>query len=520
VLTFHNDNARTGLQPRETVLTPANVSSATFGKLYNFAVDGNLYAQPLFVGGYTMADGKAHNVLFAATAHGTVYAFDADNKNPASGALWNKSLIPTGEQPITPADYGCDHPSPESVIIGTPVIDREGGALYVVSRTRIVAADGIRYFQRIHALNLADGSEKFSGPTVIQASVPGTGWDSVNGVVPFDQRTENQRAALVLSKGMVYIAWASHCDIDVFHGWVIGYNATDLTQQTAIYNDTPNSGRGGIWMGAGGITADAAGNLYVAAGNGVFDSNNNGLNNLANAAIKLVPGTAGGLTAVDYFSPSNNSYLDEDDLDFGTSEMMLIPSVPGGAPDLLVATDKTGEFYILDPNNLGKYRTGTHGLDGLNGDVQDFSIYTFLFSQPAFYNGVLYVGGQGQPMQSFPFQPGTGGAKGSFNILAATITKNTFSPVFVKGGTSPVISSSSTSGAPAIVWALDLSGAFTVLHAYEAANIANELYNSDQAPAARDQGVPPVKFQSPVIADGHVFVAGHASIAVYGLLSK
>jgi hypothetical protein len=530
VLTYHYDNARTGVQPLETKLTPSTVSASTFGKLYSFTVDGFVYAQPLYVGGYTMLDAQLHNILFVVTAHGTVYAFDADNMLPPPSYVWKVSLIPSGEESVTIADYPhrCGGPAPESVVIGTPVIDRAGGALYVVSNTRSNASGSVEYIQRIHALNIADGAEKLGGPTVIRASVPGTGDGSSGGIsstVTFDPLRELQRAALVLSGGSVYIAWASHCDDAPYHGWVLGYNAHNLAQQTAVFNDTPNGKAGGIWMGAGGISVDSTGNLYVVSGNGTFDADTGG-SDYGDSTLKLAPG-ASGLALSDYFTPSNQQILDACDLDAGSANAMLFPSVVGGLPDRALSNDKTGRLYILDINNLGKYRTGANGPDGKNGDVQDFHIGPVVpetdpifTQQPSYFNGEVYVGGQGLPLQAFAVKDG------KLDTKAKSVTTNSFPDTTVIGGTSPIISANGTAGA--IVWALDSSNVpypnprtgTNILHAYDATNLATELYNSTQAPSNRDQGVPLTTFQTPVIADGHVFVAGRLVVAVYGLLNK
>ena len=502
------------MQADETILTPATVSAATFGKLYSFPVDSYIFAQPLFVSAFTMVDGKSHNVLFAVTAHGTVYAFDADNRNPSTGYLWKVSLIPANEEAVTPADFNCPGPFPESVAIGTPVIDRTGGALYVVSKTKSIASGSVKYIQRIHALNLADGTEKYMGPTVIQATVAGTGDGSTT--VTFNPLVENQRAALTLSAGSVYIAWASHCDMGPYHGWVLGYNARNLSQQTAVFNDTPNGVEGGIWMGAGGITTDAEGSLYLISGNGTFDADTSG-SNYSSTTLKLSPG-ASGLSISDYFTPSNQENLSAGDLDPGTTDAMLFPSVVGGTADLVFSSDKTGRVYILDANNLGKYRAGANGIDLKNGDLQDFSVGGYLFRQPAYFNGKVYIGAEGLPLQAFSVQPGMGNAKGTLNTAPVSTSLNVFSDAFIIGGTSPIISANGTQGA--IVWAIDNFNGPTVLHAFDASNLAIELYNSTQAANNRDESVPQVEFQSPVIANGHVFLAGKSSIAVYGLLSK
>lgn len=514
-LTLNYDNARTGVQAHETILNTSNVNATAFGKLFSLPVDGLLYAHPLVVTGYTMADNKLHNVLFAVTAHGTVYAFDADNQNPAAGYLWKLSLIPDGEESVTTADYHCPAPSPEAVAIGTPVIDRAAGALYVVGRTKSNTAGMPKYIQRIHALNLADGTEKYGGPTAIQASIPGSGDGSTT--VTFDPLIHNQRAALLLSQGSVYIAWASHCDLGPYHGWVIGYNARDVSQQTAVFNDSPNGALGGIWMGAGGITADAEGNLFLVSGNGTFDADMDG-DDFSDSILKLSQ-TPLGLVVADYFTPSHVQTLNDMDLDVGTTEAMLYPSVAGGTPDRLLSTDKTGRVYILDADHLGKYQTGAEGVDSKNGDLQDFAMGNLIFRQPAYFNGKVYIGAQGLPLKAFSVQSGVGNVGGTLDINPASVTPNTFSNAIVIGGTSPVISANGTTGG--VVWAIDNTGGATTLHAYDAANLATELYNSDQAAGGRDQSEQlQVEFQSPVVADGHVFLAGETRIDVYGLLSK
>lgn len=523
VATYHNDAARTGVQPLETILTTTNVNSTSFGKLFTFPVDGYLYAQPLFVGGYAMSDGKTHNVVFASTSHGSVYAFDADGNNPAQGYLWTNYLAPSGEQVVTVADYGCGNPSPESGIIGTPVIDRTAGLLYVVMKSKRVANGATTYYQRLHALNLADGSEKQGGPVLIQASVAGTGGGAQGGQVAFDPLKQNQRAALLLSGGNVWIAWASHCDFGPYHGWLLGYNASNIQQQTAVFNNTPNGDLGGIWMGTGGPSADNSGAIYLVGGNGSFDANTGGLD-YSDSALKLAaPSTArGAMTISDWFAPSNQNSLGSADLDVGTTDALLFNDPASSISGLAVATDKTGRLYLLNRASMGHYDTGSNGPDGKNGDLQDFTVGGSLYNNFAFLNNMLYVGADGQPLAAYPYTPGTLLGAGMLATTPSQKTQNTFAGGGGNGGASPVVSANITgtsiASGSAILWALDRNGGAAVLHAYDATNLGTELYNSAQASGGRDAGPPPVKFTAAVVANGRVFVGGTNAVVVYGLL--
>ena len=511
-LTFHHDTTRSGVQPTETTLTPANVNGTTFGKLRTFATDGFNYAQPLFVSGYTMSDGAAHNVIYAATSHGSVYAFDADGNNPAAGNLWHVQLANAGEVPPVPSDIGgCTNPNPESGIIGTPVIDRASGTLYVISKTKNVSAG--TFAQRLHALSLADGSEKFGGPVSITASVPGTGDSSNGNTVPFDALHENQRAALLLKNGTVWIVWASHCDIGPYHGWVLGYNANTLAQ-TYVYNNTPNGSDGGIWLSEGGPAADAQGNIYFVGGNGTFDANTGGPD-YGDSIQKLTPSpTSSALAVADWFAPSNQATLSAQDQDVGVSQTLLFDDPATGAGLAMIA-DKTGRLYLLNRNNLGHFDTGTNGPDGKNGDLQDFTCGTSIFNQQTWFNGTVFIGCNGVPLRAYAYINGTGSAPGLLNLTPTSSTANSFNSGGGNGGATPVISANGTSNA--IVWTIDRAPATAILHAYSAANLATELYNSNQAAAGRDAGPSTMKFSAPTIGGGKVIVAGSNGITVYGL---
>jgi hypothetical protein len=510
VLTFRNDVSRTGVQPGETTLTPANVSASTFGKLYTFATDGYTFAQPLFVSNYTMSDGKQHNVVYIANATGTIYAFDADNNNPSAGYLWKVSVVPSTEQVVAPSDYfGCTNPYPNSGIIGTPTIDRTRGVMYVVGKSKLVSGSTTTYIQRIHAINLADGTEKLNGPTVIAASVSGTGSGTSGGKIAFNPLTQNQRAALVLANGSVWITWASHCDEGAYHGWTIGYNAGNVSQQTGAYNNTPNGDQGGIWMVQGGISADNAGNLFTVAGNGTFDGNNGG-QDLSDSAQRLSIGS-NTLTSADWFTPTNEAYLSNNDLDMGTADALLFSDpASNAAPYLLATADKTGRVYLLNRYDLGGFDTGTNST---NGDLQDFTYGSQIFTNLGFFNNRVYVGAGGEPLGAFNFTHGTASTAGYLATTPGMQTPVTFSAGYTTGGLQPMFSANGTSNA--IVWGMDLNA--RVLYAFDANNLATELYSS-ATNSSRDQPPPTVKMTVPIIAGGHVIVAGQSAVAVYGLL--
>jgi hypothetical protein len=346
VLTYHNDNLRTGLNSQETVLTPQNVNSTTFGKLFEDPVDGQVFAQPLVITGVNVPGRGVHDLVIVATEHDSAYAFDADN--PDAVPIWHTSFIDpaAGVTPVSGSNTQ-GNVQPEVGITGTPVIAAPTGTIYVVAATQEVRADGVHFVQRLHALNVATGADvvkpytigdtMFDGSTytyVIGPSVPGTGDGSVYGVVDFNALREAQRPGLLLLNGTVYVGWASHGDNGPYHGWVLGFNAQTLRPVAGgIYNDTPDGSEGGIWMSGAGLAADSSGNIYFSTGNGTFDANLGG-SDYGDSAVKL--STSNGLSVSDYFTPSNQAYLDQNDLDFGSGGVMLLPDQPGLYPHLLV----------------------------------------------------------------------------------------------------------------------------------------------------------------------------------------
>lgn len=490
MLTYKNDLSRTGQNLTETALTPANVNSATFGVLRRLPADGKVDAQPLFVSALTIA-GSTHDVVFVATEHNSVYAFDADTGTQ----LWQKSLLGAGES--LSDDRGCPQVTPEIGITSTPVIDRKAGpngAMYVVAMSRA----GTTYHQRLHALDITTGEELFNGPKEISATF---------GSVSFDPAQYEERASLLLANGNVYTSWTSHCDIAPYTGWIIGYDASTLAQSTVL-NVAPGSGGAGpaIWMSGGGPAADSAGNIYLLTANGVFETtlDANGFPNrgdYGNSFLKLGT-TSGKLTVTDYFTMSDEIAQSAKDQDLGSGGAMLLPDLTdetGNVRHLAVGAGKDGRIYVVNRDSMGKFSpTANHiwqQIDNVLGSI---------FSTPAYFNGQVYFADVAGTLKSFKIT----NAK-----LSASATSQT-STHFPYPGSAPAISASGT--ANAIIWAHE-NGDAAVLHAYDATDLSHELYNSNQDTSGRDKLGAGNKFITPMITDGKVFVGTTNGVAVFGL---
>jgi hypothetical protein len=504
VTTFHYDNSRDGANTDETTLTLSNVNKNSFGKVASFAVDGQIYTQPLVMTGVPIAGQGTHDIVIVATEADTVYAFDAEGNNPAQGYLWKKSLLNSGETTVPETDYGSTDITPQIGITGTPVIDPSTDTMYVVGAMK---ENNGTYQQRLYALDLTSGATKFGGPVLIAASFAGTGVGSVNGTIAFSDFWENQRPALTLANGNVYIGWSSHGDLNPWHGWIIAYNATTLAQDY-VYNVTPDGDAGGIWMSGGGIAVDASGNLYFTTGNGDFNANTGGPND-SQAIVKLSPS----LSALDYFSPYNEAALSNQDLDYGCSDVILLPTQSGADPNEILTESKWGTMFLndADTGDLGEFTA-----NGPNNDLAEVNIGTYLHNSISYWNGHAYVGGDAKALQSYSVGGGT------LSSTPTSQSSNSFGTV--RGGdgqgSSPTISSNGTSNG--IVWAVDNSAYKTgagVLYAYNASNLSQMLYSSSQAPNSRDTAAHAVKFQSAVVANGLVYVAGSGAVTVYGLLT-
>jgi hypothetical protein len=512
VTNLHYDNARTGVQPAESILTPSNVNSANFGKRFSLPVIGDVYAQPLYLHQYPMSDGQLHNVLLVATAQDYVYAFDADGKNPSQGYLWRKFLVNSGETWLTYLDENSDFDIyPNIGIISTPVVDRSGGTIYVVSRSKTTSGT-VTYFQRLHALNIADGTEKLNGPKNIQATVKGLGDGATT--ISFAPRIHNQRSALLLaptpgvgSGNSIFIVWASHGDQARYHGWVMAYDAANIAVQNAAWMTTPNGAQGGIWMAGGGPSTDGLGNIFMADGNGTFDANTGG-SDYGDSAFRLTLGTS--ITLADYFTPGNQSTLNAQDQDMGSGAVMLLPTQGGALPHLAMTTDKSGTIYLINRDNMGHFTTPG------NSCVQSFSGGPFKNrSSFAFFNNLVYAGLAGAPLQAWAFNPQTE----RFSTTPQSKSANIYGTN--TNGSGAVPSVSANGAANGIVWSLDYSGFYHTpaqLYAYDAANLGTQLYNSTQAANNRDSAAVAVKFTTPTVANGNVYVGGRNAITVYGLL--
>jgi hypothetical protein len=501
VLTWHNDNARSGQNLAETVLTPANVNSSKFGKLFTIPVDGKVDAQPLFVSSLERGAGPAYNVLYVVTEHDSAYAFDADNGRQ----LWHSSMLGAGE---TSSDArGCGQITPEIGITSTPAIDlRIGphGTIYLVAMTK--SASGT-YHHRLHALDIATGAEQFGGPVEIAATYPGDGAEGSGGMQTFAAGQHEDRPGLLIVSGAVYTTWGSHCDAGPYTGWVIGYNELTLAQ-TGVLNLTPNGNDGGIWMAGGGPAADAAGNLYLLMGNGTFDTSLAAgfpeRGDYGNAFVKIKVSASGSLSVADYFTMSNTTNESNGDQDLGSGGIMLLPSVMDGSGQtrsLAVGAGKDRNIYVVDQNNMGKFSPNADAIY----QQMNTAVAGGVFSAPAWFNGTMYYGAVGDILRAFSF------SNGNFSLNPASQSSH----AFLSPGTTPSISANGT--ADAILWAAENSSP-AVLHAYDATNLAIELYNSNQAPNGRDNFGSGNKFIVPMVANGKVYVGTTNGVGVFGLL--
>ncbi len=500
--TFHNDNLRTGRNLNETTLTLNNVNSGAFGKLRTYNLDGQSIASPLYVPNVAIPGQGTHNVVYVATEHNSVYAFDADGLS--ANPLWQASFInpAAGITAVPNQETGeCCDIAPEIGITGTPAIDSATKTLYVVAKTKEVVGSTTNYVQKLHALDITTGAEKFGGPVVIQANVAGTGNGSQNGRLDFLPLRENQRTALLLSNGAVYIAWGSHGDVQPYHGWVMSYNATTLQQVFALCL-TPNNEGAGIWQSGGGLAADAAGNVYFITSDGTLTANVGG-SSYGDSFVKINP--AG--TVLDYFSPSDQGSLDSGNIDLGAGGPMLLPDQPGPNVHLMLNAGKNGDIYLVNRDNMGHFNAGS------NQVVQSLqNIFPFgtpepgNYSAPVYFNGYVYFSPVADNIQAFQLTNG----------LLSTSPTSRSSVIFAyPGGTVSISANGSTNG---ILWALRKNGSSPgTLHAYNAMNLGIELYNSDQA-GSRDTSDNVAKYSAPLVANGKVFVASTSKLTVYGLL--
>jgi uncharacterized protein YjdB len=502
----HNDILRTGQNVNETALTPTVVKTSTsFGKKFTQAVDGYVYAQPLYVPNVNIA-GANHNVVYVATENDSVYAFDADSDSGANAApLWHANLIDiahgaaNGALPVTNGQVGCTDLVPKIGITSTPAIDPSTGTMYVETKS----SEGGSFPHRLHAIDITTGNEKFSGPTLISANVNVSG-----GTVSFNGQTHLNRPGLLWLNGLIYIAYASHCDNTPYHGWLFAYDASNLSQKAAFLSTpeaTSNGGLGGFWMSGAGVAADSNANIFITTGNGDFDSTNIPAKLLGDSVLKLFF-NGSSLALGDYFTPYNQGTLDGGDTDLGSGGVLLLPDQTGATPHELVQVGKQGTIYVINRdqftlNNLHFCKTCSKTDTQISQEIQ--GEVDGLWSMPAYWNGSVYFQGAGDNLKSFPV---TNGA------LAGTSAASSGSTIGYPGATPSISSSGNSNG---IVWAIAPNGGGSVLEAFDPANGLATLYNSSTQGASTGPGV---KFSVPTIANGKVYVGTQTGLDVYGTL--
>jgi outer membrane protein assembly factor BamB len=494
VVTYHNDNARTGQNLKETILTKSNVNVSSFGKLFTFPVDGKIDAEPLYLSAVSIPGKGTHNVIYTVTENDSVYAFDADDGTP----LWQVSVLGQGETPSD--DHGCSQISPQIGVTSTPVIDRNSGphgTIYVVAMSK----NSTSYFQRIHGLDMTTGQEELGGPVDIKATYR-------KGQVIFDPGQYAERQGLLLLNHVIYTAWTSHCDSGPYTGWVIGYSESTL-KQTSVLNVTPNGSEGSIWQSGAGMASDGI-NIFFLDANGTFDTtlNKKGfpiLGDYGNGFIKLSTKN-NKLVVADYFNMFNTVDESNNDLDLGSGGALLLPPLKdakGKTRYLAIGAGKDTNIYIVDRLNMGKFNPNNNNaiyqeIDGVLGGG--------MWAMPAYFNRSVYFGPTGNQFFQFSL----------FKARLSTAPVSKSKIVFPYPGSTPSVSANGTSNG--IVWTIEHSLNPDVLHAYDASNLAKELYDSNQASKQRDQFGNASHFGTPMIVNGKVYVGTDNSVAVFGLL--
>jgi len=497
--TMKNDTFGTGQNLNEVALTTGNVNQNQFGKLFTRSVDGNIYAEPLYVPDVTIPDVGTYNAVYVATENDSVYAFDADGA--VSSPLWQTSFLTGGAQPLDTTDVNCTNITPVYGITSTPVIDPATNTMFVLARTKTGKSGDYTYYQTLYAVDITSGAILQS--VQVQASVSDHG-----KTINFNTLTQNQRAALLLANGVVYIAWASHCDNQPYHGWVIGYNETTL-QQSGVFNTTPDGVEGGIWQGGGGLTADANGNIFVTTANGTYDASTGG-EDYGDSVLKLTP-EDGVLSVGDSFTPWNQANLSSLDWDLGAGGTMLLPDQAGSFPHVMLAGGKGSAVYELNRDSLGGFNTSQDqnlltvpaaiGADVIGAGSRA--------AGPAYWQEQVYYTGSNSFPQQFSIQ----------GSLISTIPIAQSNKRFGYPGGSPVISANGNNNG--IVWIIETdkfgSNGNAILRAFDAANVSRELYDTSQN-STRDAAGPAVKFTAPMVANGKVYVGTQTELNVYGLL--
>ncbi len=519
VFTQHNDIARTGQNLSESTLTPTNVNTATFGKMFSQAVDGYIYAQPLYVPNVSIAGGT-HNVIYVATEGDSVYAFDADsNTGTNGGLLWHASMIDTAHGAASGAttvniqqdlNSSCTDLVPQVGITSTPVIDPSNGTIYVEAKSK----ENGNYIHRLHAIDITTGKEKSPGPVQITATVPGNG--DGGSTVSLDGLHHLNRVGLLWLNGSVYIGYASHCDDTPYHGWLLAYDAATFTQTSLLIttpNGTQTSDLGGFWMGGTGVAADSNGNIFIASGNGDFDTVNVPAQELGDTIMKVLNSGNPRLSLLDYFTPYDQSLLDGGDQDVGSGGVILLPDQPGSVTHELVQAGKAGTIHLVDRDQMTAgnlhYCQGCGSDTQITQEIQESFTQNWLFGAPAYFNVTVYFCGSGDNLKAFPLNDG----------LLATSPNGISGHTFYFPGCTPAASANGNTNG--IIWAADTStygnaGASlgpAVLYAYQAGTLSM-LWNSSQA--GNDTAGNAVKFAVPTIANGKVYLGTQTELDVYG----
>ncbi len=465
--------------PDETVLTPANVNSTTFGLKFTNAVDGQVYAQPLYLSDLNI-NGANHNVVFVATEHDSVYAFDADAAGPA---LWHTTFLTGGATTASPSSVHSTIGT-EIGITGTPVIDVSNGVqnavLYVVAET----VESGSYIHRLHALNVATGKDISGSPVKISGS-------------GFSSKEQLQRPALIMANGNIYVSFGSEGDTSPWHGWIFAFDAGTLSQ-VAVWNSSPSGNAGGIWGGGGGLAADSSGNIYAATGNG----NWNGTTQFSMSWVKLSPT----LKVLDFWTPYNEASLSNGDGDLGSGAPLLVPNQPNNptSPNELIGCGKPTPVYVVNRDNMGGHNSGSdsqivQSLPNVvgGGTSSQRQYHDHCFMTPAYFNGKVYFIGNNDVIKAFTLSSTTG------KLSTSPTSKGSYTFLFPGG--QPVISSNGSSNG--IVWAMDYTS--YDLHAYDASNLTKELYRSST--------VDFTKWMVPTVINGKVYVGSKKLLSVFGL---
>lgn len=508
VVTQHNDNARTGQNLSETILNTSNVKKGVFGKLFSQAVTGQIYGQPLYVPKVTIK-GAVHNVVIVVTEQDWLYAFDADSNSGAnSGPLWSLNLAPSGEEALKTAQTtGCTDTQPYVGVTATPVIDPIAQIIYVEAKTTNGSG---AYFHRLHSVSLTTGLDVAPGPVRITGSAS-------NGAV-FQDLYQQERPGLLLQNGIIYLAYASHCDNTPYEGWIFAYDTATFTQQSLLVTEPNGNGLGGFWMAGSGIAADSSGTIYIPSGNGNFDTTNMPPTELGDTILK-VGTTNAKLTMLDYFTASDQACLADEDQDLGSGGLLVLPDQTGATyRHIMVEAGKEGMVYVLNRDQLTSNNTHYVGSGGCTSDdpeiLEESPAVGGMWSMPAYWNGNLYFWGSGDYLKSIPI---SNGLPNFSNITSGPDWLNF-------PGATPSISSNGTIAGTAIVWGIDSSQYGSpgpgpgpaVLHAFDATNVKTELWNSSQV--ASDKAGNAVKFTVPTIANGKVYIGTSTEVDVYGLL--